>query len=290
MHAALFASPAAAWSAAARHHSSSRLGGNSGEWRRAYSTGGEGGRKAGPSSNMHSTEDSHSGWQKASQQSYERNRATAAAVATVVILFIGLTYASVPLYKIFCQVTGFGGTTKEAGKLGARSVSELPDIQDLDKIPRIRIDFNADVSDKLPWSFVPAQKEIKIRPGETALAFYSARNNSDVPITGVATYNVQPQEAGPYFNKVQCFCFDEQRLKPGEEVDMPVFFFIDPDFLKDPRMGQVDRIMLSYTFFKAYDPDSPDEEIDEIPPDALRGPGHGHGAGLPPPPPPLPAS
>jgi len=105
----------------------------------------------------------------------------------------------------------------------------------------------------MPWTFLPEQKEVKVIPGEPALAFYKAKNNSNEAMTGVATYNVTPQKAGAYFNKVQCFCFDEQKLGPGEEVDMPVFFFIDPEILEDPNMKGVDRITLSYTFFKTED-------------------------------------
>jgi len=117
----------------------------------------------------------------------------------------------------------------------------------------IVITFNSDVSRKMPWTFLPEQKEVKVIPGEPALAFYKAKNNSNEAMTGVATYNVTPQKAGAYFNKVQCFCFDEQKLGPGEEVDMPVFFFIDPEILEDPNMKGVDRITLSYTFFKTED-------------------------------------
>eukprot|EP00276_Gloeochaete_wittrockiana_P010308 CAMPEP_0184649452 /NCGR_PEP_ID=MMETSP0308-20130426/6827_1 /TAXON_ID=38269 /ORGANISM="Gloeochaete witrockiana, Strain SAG 46.84" /LENGTH=205 /DNA_ID=CAMNT_0027082187 /DNA_START=518 /DNA_END=1135 /DNA_ORIENTATION=+ len=189
----------------------------------------------------------------------------AAGAVAIVLGTLALSYAAVPLYKAFCQMTGFGGQTQVSGELGATAVKDLPVLQNLEKIPRIRIEFNADVSDKLHWSFKPLQKEIKVRPGETALAFYEAINHSGQPITGVATYNVQPPQAGAYFNKVQCFCFDEQRLNAGEKVDMPVFFFIDPEILKDPKLANMDHLILSYTFFKAYDPENPDEEVENIP-------------------------
>jgi len=103
------------------------------------------------------------------------------------------------------------------------------------------------------WNFKPQQYEIKVMPGETALAFYTAKNPTDKAVTGISTYNVVPFEAGAYFNKIQCFCFEEQQLNPHEEVDMPVFFYIDPEFTADPRMEFVDTITLSYTFFESKD-------------------------------------
>ncbi|KFV01353.1 hypothetical protein N339_03989, partial [Pterocles gutturalis] len=115
----------------------------------------------------------------------------------------------------------------------------------------IRVTFNADVHSSLQWNFRPQQSEIYVVPGETALAFYKAKNPTDKPIIGISTYNVIPFEAGQYFNKIQCFCFEEQRLNPQEEVDMPVFFYIDPEFVDDPKMAKVDLITLSYTFFEA---------------------------------------
>lgn len=114
---------------------------------------------------------------------------------------------------------------------------------------RLRITFNGSVSDVLPWKFTPQQREVRVLPGETALAFYTATNKSDEDIIGVATYSVTPGQVAPYFSKIQCFCFEEQRLNAGETVDMPVFFFIDPDFVNDPAMKKIDTIILSYTFF-----------------------------------------
>jgi cytochrome c oxidase assembly protein subunit 11 len=116
---------------------------------------------------------------------------------------------------------------------------------------RLRITFNGSVSDILPWKFTPQQREVRVLPGETALAFYTATNKSEADIIGVATYSVTPAQVAPYFSKIQCFCFEEQRLNAGETVDMPVFFFIDPEFVKDPQMRGIDTITLSYTFFKA---------------------------------------
>lgn len=117
----------------------------------------------------------------------------------------------------------------------------------------LKIRFNADVSARVPWRFTPLQSEVVVLPGETVLAFYLAENKSGQPVTGIATYNITPAKAAIYFNKVQCFCFDEQRLKPGEALDMPVFFYIDPEFAADDDMADVSDIMLSYTFFKAED-------------------------------------
>ncbi|EDQ91055.1 uncharacterized protein MONBRDRAFT_15576 [Monosiga brevicollis MX1] len=115
----------------------------------------------------------------------------------------------------------------------------------------IRIRFNADTSATMQWSFKPQQREVTVVPGETALAFFTAKNPTNQPIIGISTYNVVPYDAGVYFNKIQCFCFEEQRLNPGEEVDMPVFFYIDPEFAEDPSMYKVRDITLSYTFFQA---------------------------------------
>lgn len=117
----------------------------------------------------------------------------------------------------------------------------------------ISVKFNADLAASMRWNFKPQQYEIKVAPGETALAFYTAKNPTDQPVIGISTYNVIPFEAGQYFNKIQCFCFEEQMLNPHEEVDMPVFFFIDPEFAEDPKMEFVDEITLSYTFFEAKD-------------------------------------
>ncbi len=145
-----------------------------------------------------------------------------------------------PLYRLFCQVTGFGGTTRLAAAAPAAAGERV-----------ITVRFNADVNRGLPWSFRPAQREVRVRVGEEALVFYVARNDSDVPITGTSTFNVTPDKAGIYFNKVECFCFTEQRLMPGESVDMAVSFFIDPAIVDDPYQDDVKTITLSYTFFRA---------------------------------------
>ncbi|MGH6901849.1 MAG: cytochrome c oxidase assembly protein [Geminicoccaceae bacterium] len=163
---------------------------------------------------------------------------TVAVLVSVVVGMLGLTAAAVPLYRLFCQVTGYGGTTQRA--------AAAPD-QGLERTITVR--FNADVDPALPWSFQPEQRQIEVRIGEQSLAYYRARNRSDHPVVGQAVYNVTPFKAGPYFDKIACFCFDEQVLGPGEEVDMPVSFYVDPAILNDPNTRDMHTITLSYTFF-----------------------------------------
>ena len=157
---------------------------------------------------------------------------------------VGLAYASVPLYRLFCQVTGYGGTTQQAAR--APGALSGPAGERL-----ITVRFNADTSSKLPWLFKPSQKEVSVKLGEQALAFFEATNRSKEGTSGSAVFNVTPLKAGKYFNKIACFCFDEQHLEPGQAVDMPVTFFIDPEMVKDPNLDDVDTITLSYTFFRA---------------------------------------
>ncbi|KFM79068.1 Cytochrome c oxidase assembly protein COX11, mitochondrial, partial [Stegodyphus mimosarum] len=174
-----------------------------------------------------------------------KNRTTLYYLSAFTILVGGCTYASVLLYRLYCQTTGKGGqaVVDEAGE----KIAEMKPI----KKRNITVNFNADTNSTMMWNFKPQQPYIKVSPGETALAFYTAINPTDKPITGVATYNVLPFEAGKYFNKIQCFCFEEQQLNPHEEVDMPVFFYLDPEYAEDPRLETVDDIILSYTFFEA---------------------------------------
>jgi cytochrome c oxidase assembly protein subunit 11 len=170
------------------------------------------------------------------------NGALAVLLAGVVAAFVGLAYASVPLYRMFCQVTGYGGTTQVAeaapAAVGTRKVT---------------VRFNADVNRDLPWGFQPVQREMTVAVGEQSLAFFQATNRSSRPITGTATFNVTPMKAGAYFDKIQCFCFSEQTLAAGQTVDMPVSFFVDPSIAQDPDMDDVSTITLSYTFFRAAD-------------------------------------
>lgn len=152
---------------------------------------------------------------------------------------LGMAYAAVPLYGMFCQVTGYGGTTQRV---------EKPSSTVLDRTLTIR--FDANVAPGLAWQFEPVQHAVDVKIGENTLAFYRAKNTSSQPITGTATFNVTPEIAGSYFNKIECFCFTEQRLEPGEAVDMPVSFFIDPAIVEDTSgAGQLSQITLSYTFY-----------------------------------------
>mmetsp|Transcript_47509 Transcript_47509/g.55497 ORF Transcript_47509/g.55497 Transcript_47509/m.55497 type:complete len:329 (+) Transcript_47509:164-1150(+) len=229
---------------------------------------------------------------------------------SAVIGAIGATYASVPLYKMFCQATGFGGTTqritleewaereekKENASKSSISDKLMDKLYSLSNVPGIRnrggghgvktwtddeaaarlaslkpvkdgrlirVYFDSTIGDVLPWSFTPAQRSIRIVPGETALCFFTVTNHSEKAITGVATYNVFPPKAGLYFNKIQCFCFEEQRLLPGETVDMPVFFFIDPDYADDGHLTRCNNITLSYTFFQTDEDDGDEDDEDD---------------------------
>lgn len=180
-----------------------------------------------------------------------RNRKVAGRAVLFVLFMIGLAYASVPLYRIFCQVTGFGGTTQKASEgdadlaaLFARSSGTRP----------ISIRFDGSTARDLPWTFRPVKVTDTVQIGERDLAFYTARNDGDRPVTGVASFNVSPAATGKYFHKVQCFCFTEQTLQPGEEVRMPVLFFVDPAILQDEAVKNVEQITLSYTFHEALEP------------------------------------
>ena len=171
------------------------------------------------------------------------NRRVGFAMAGVAVGMIALAFGSAPLYRLFCQVTGYGGTTQRAvtapAEAGTRPVT---------------VRFNADVaSQDLSWEFKPLQSELRTVVGEEHLAFYRVRNTGAVPTVGVATFNVTPHKVGPYFQKIACFCFSEQELKPGESMDMPVSFFVDPAIDKDPNLKDVTTITLSYTFFRAKD-------------------------------------
>jgi cytochrome c oxidase assembly protein subunit 11 len=163
-------------------------------------------------------------------------------ILAVVIGMFGLAYASVPLYSLFCKTTGFGGTTQEAKK--------IPDkIIDRD----IRVLFNTEVSSDLAWKFKPLQRTETVKVGETKLAFFEAENIGTEPIVGMAMYNVTPGKMGAYFDKVQCFCFNQQLIKPHQKVTFPVSFFIDPAIMNDKTLDDVSEVTLSYTFFKYKD-------------------------------------
>jgi len=170
-----------------------------------------------------------------------RNRRTLIALAVLPVAMAGLAYASVPLYNLFCRVTGFAGTP---------GIAAGPSASVVDRDMTVR--FDASVSPALSWRFVPAQEPMRVRVGETALAFYRARNTADRPTIGTATFNVTPLKAAKYVEKIDCFCFTEQRLEPGQEADMGVSFFIDPAIMEDRNLDEVKTITLSYTFFPKY--------------------------------------
>lgn len=168
-----------------------------------------------------------------------RNHRLVAGLSVVVVVMVGLSYAAVPLYDLFCRVTGYGGTTQIAVERSA-TTSERP----------IKVRFDAMVTN-IDWAFQPTQRQIKLKVGENALAFYRATNRSSERLTGTATFNVTPLKAGAYFNKVECFCFTEQTLAPGETIEMPVAFFVDREIDEDPNLKDVKTITLSYTFYPA---------------------------------------
>ncbi|KAF2720652.1 cytochrome c oxidase assembly protein CtaG/Cox11 [Polychaeton citri CBS 116435] len=187
----------------------------------------------------------------------QKNANTLYYALSIVLGTVALSYGSVPLYKTICQQTGWGGQPIRTSTHGGDDEDMAARRTPVEWSRRLRVTFAGSTSDILPWKFTPQQKEVKVLPGETALAFYTATNLSkEEDIIGVATYSVTPAQVAPYFSKIQCFCFEEQRLNRGETVDMPVFFYIDPDFLKDPNMKGIDTVTLNYTFFKAkYDKD-----------------------------------
>ncbi len=171
--------------------------------------------------------------------SSRRNTTLAMNLVALTLGMLMLAYASVPLYRLFCETTGFGGATKRA------IAAPLPGARE------ITVSFNADTDPHLPWQFTPDQKSVRVRVGEDTLVSYSARNKADKPVTGHAVYNVVPHKAGAYFAKIECFCFKNQTLEAGGKVHMPVSFFIDPAIASDPSMDGIDEITLSYTFFPA---------------------------------------
>ncbi|TKA32922.1 hypothetical protein B0A50_01148 [Salinomyces thailandicus] len=192
------------------------------------------------------------------QPSAQKNTNVLYYTLSTIIGTVALSYGSVPLYKTICQQTGWGGQPIKSSthSLDSDGSSSNPDaiaekLTPITTSRRLRITFAGSTSDILPWKFTPQQREVRVLPGETALAFYTATNHSPDDVIGVATYSVTPAQVAPYFSKIQCFCFEEQRLNAGETVDMPVFFYIDPEFLKDPTMQRIDTITLNYTFFKA---------------------------------------
>lgn len=170
--------------------------------------------------------------------SQRSNRVVVGTCLAFVGGMIGMAYAAVPLYDMFCRVTGYNGTTQR--------VEQASDVI-LDE--KVKVTFDANTSGGLPWEFKPVQRDIDIRIGETVQVMYKAKNLSSKPTTGQATFNVTPMQAGAYFNKVQCFCFTETTLQPGEEMEMPVVFFVDPDMVKAVETKDIKTLTLSYTFY-----------------------------------------
>ncbi|WP_203311412.1 MULTISPECIES: cytochrome c oxidase assembly protein [Sphingomonas] len=166
-----------------------------------------------------------------------RQLRTAMFAVLGICLMTGVAWASVPLYRLFCQVTGLNGTTQR-GLAAPGAVNH-----------KIRIDFDTNVAPHMPWRFRPENPSDTVDIGARDMAFFLATNTSDKPITGSATFNVTPSQAGKYFTKIQCFCFTQQTLKPGETARMPVIFFVDPKILQDPDASDVETITLSYTFY-----------------------------------------
>lgn len=175
----------------------------------------------------------------ATQKGTSSNRRTALWLGGLVTGMIGLAYASVPLYELFCRVTGFGGTTQIAQSAPEQAAEAM-----------IEVRFDANVARGLPWDFQPLERSVRLHIGEERVVLYRATNRGDHPITATATFNVTPLKSGGYFAKVACFCFTEQTLAPGQSIDMPVSFFVDPAILDDPNMRDVSAITLSYTFYE----------------------------------------
>ena len=178
-----------------------------------------------------------------------QNKKVIFIITFVGMLMLSLSYAAVPLYDIFCRVTGFGGTTQIASSAPGSTGH-----------PNINIRFESNVTDSLNWDFYSKTKTVKIPMGEEKTIYYFAKNLSDEPIVGTATFNVTPAKAGQYFMKIDCFCFVEQLLNPGESMNMPVTFFIDPDLYKDENVQEVNEITLSYTFMKSMDQSKVEEQ------------------------------
>ncbi len=170
----------------------------------------------------------------------DKNRSMGLRLALIGGLMLGASFAAVPFYRLFCQLTGFGGTAIRVTALPAPEAAQTR---------KLTVTFNADVDPKLPWSFKPDVHEMTVQVGVPVTTSYHVVNNSRDVLVGTATHNIQPDKASPYFNKVQCFCFTEQVLQPGEAKTMPVTFFIDPDMVKDRGLDDVQAITLSYTFF-----------------------------------------
>lgn len=174
---------------------------------------------------------------------HKSNRKVVMSLSITAVAMLGLGFASKPLYDTFCRVTGYGGTTRVAEQM-SDTVSDR----------EIKIRFDANVASNLGWTFKPEETAFTVKLGQNALAYYQATNDTKYPIVGTASYNVSPIKAAPYFSKLECFCFTEQRLEPGESVSMPVLFFVDPEMENDKRLDEIKTITLSYTFHRVENP------------------------------------
>lgn len=174
-----------------------------------------------------------------------KNRKVGILAAGGALAMLGLGYASVPLYQLFCQVTGYGGTTQRADAAAAAGVKVAG--------KSVTIRFDANVARDMPWQFKPMQVKQEVRIGQRQMARYEAQNLSDQKVTGTAIFNVSPEQAGKYFNKIQCFCFTEQTLQPGQKIPMPVIYYVDPAILDDPAAKDIAEITLSYTFNETHE-------------------------------------
>jgi cytochrome c oxidase assembly protein subunit 11 len=173
------------------------------------------------------------------QHRKSRHGPVALMLVGLVACMTGLAFAAVPLYRLFCQVTGYGGVPQRA----EQAPGEV-----LDRTIRVRFDANVDRA--LPWSFAPVERVVEVKIGETGLAFFKASNDSEAPVAGTAVFNVVPELASRYFAKIECFCFKEQTLQPGASIEMPVSFFVDPKIIEDEDTRNIEEITLSYTFYR----------------------------------------
>lgn len=183
----------------------------------------------------------------------DQNARTALLALLGACAMLALGFASVPLYRIFCQVTGFGGTTMRVSEAQAATVKT--------SAKSISVRFDANVDRQMPWKFAAEQTTQELRIGARKMAFYHAENLADHAVTGIASFNVEPEQVGKYFNKIQCFCFNEQTLQPGQRVNMPVIYYVDPKILEDPETKDIEQITLSYTFHLAAD--QPSKALDQ---------------------------
>ncbi len=170
------------------------------------------------------------------------NRTVGVILTAVIVGMVGLSFASVPLYRLFCAVTGYAGTPRIGASVAPGATRQL-----------ITVRFNANTNPNLPWDFHPVQEEVRVPLGDEHLAYYAARNETGTPVTGVALYNVTPDTAGKYFHKTACFCFTQQTLAAGQRMQFPLSFWVDPEIARDPNTADIHTITLSYTFFRTLD-------------------------------------